>query len=149
MRLAHPVFGVGKWDPENAQDILSAWLTVSPSSPSWGSSVSYRTGIVGMCIMLSRRRHSISRCANEQKARYRPLRRHEPDASTLTSTSGITMHLAFDRLWTVLKATLAISLLAAGSLFSANVMDQQGLNPFAAALVDPVTTGSLKAGKIE
>jgi hypothetical protein len=59
------------------------------------------------------------------------------------------MHLAFDRLWTVLKATLAIGLLAAGSLYSANVVDRQGLNSFTAALADPVTTGSLKAGKAE
>ena len=56
------------------------------------------------------------------------------------------MHLAFKRLWTVLKATMAIALLAAGSLYSANVVDKQGLNPFAAALMEPVTTGSVKAG---
>ncbi|GJD74101.1 MULTISPECIES: hypothetical protein [Methylobacterium] len=56
---------------------------------------------------------------------------------------------AIDRLWTFLKATLAIGLLAAGSLYSANVMDRRGLNPFAAALVEPVTTGSVKGGRPE
>lgn len=59
------------------------------------------------------------------------------------------MHLAFSRLWTVLKATLAIGLLAAGSLYSANVVDQKGLNPVAAALIDPTTTGSVKADQVE
>ncbi len=55
------------------------------------------------------------------------------------------MHPALRRLWTVLKATLAISLLAAGSLYSANVVDRQGLNPFAAALAEPTITGAIKA----
>lgn len=55
---------------------------------------------------------------------------------------------ALGRLWTVLKAAMAIGLLAAGSLYSANVVDQKGLNPFAAALTEPVTTGSIKASKI-
>lgn len=59
------------------------------------------------------------------------------------------MHSAFSRLWTVLKATLAIGLLAAGSLYSANVVDRKGMNPFAAALVEPATTGSIKAGRSE
>ena len=59
------------------------------------------------------------------------------------------MVFAFSPLWTILKATLAIALLAAGSLYSANVMDQRGLNPFAAALAEPVTTGSIKAGRVE
>jgi hypothetical protein len=54
------------------------------------------------------------------------------------------MHLAVSQAWTIVKATLAISLLAAGSLFSASVMDQQGLNPFAAALAGPMTTGSVR-----
>ena len=60
------------------------------------------------------------------------------------------MHPAFDQLWTVLKATLAISLLAAGSLFSANVMDQQGLNPFSAALgrTDGNSISSDKPGRV-
>ena len=57
------------------------------------------------------------------------------------------MHPALDQLWTVLKATLAISLLAAGSLFSANAMDQLGLNPFTAALAEPTTTGSIKPSR--
>jgi hypothetical protein len=59
------------------------------------------------------------------------------------------MHLAFNGFRTVLKTTLAIGLLAAGSLYSANVMDQRGLNPFAAALVEPTTTGSVKIGRVE
>lgn len=59
------------------------------------------------------------------------------------------MHPAFDQLWTVLKATLAISLLAAGSLFSANVMDQQGLNPFSAALAEPTATASVRTSRVE
>ncbi|WP_156653424.1 hypothetical protein [Methylobacterium sp. Leaf111] len=58
------------------------------------------------------------------------------------------MHLAFNGFWTVLKTTLAIGLLAAGSLYSDNVMDQRGFNSFAAALVEP-TTGSLKIGRVE
>lgn len=59
------------------------------------------------------------------------------------------MFSAFSRLWTVLKAAMAIGLLAAGSLYSANVVDQKGLNPFAAALVEPVTTGSVKPSQIK
>lgn len=55
------------------------------------------------------------------------------------------MYPAFRRLLTVLKATLGIGLLAAGSLYSANVVDRQGLNPFAAALTEPTTTGALRA----
>lgn len=58
------------------------------------------------------------------------------------------MQSAFARLWTVLKATLAIALLAAVSLYSANVVDQKGLNPFAAALAEPTTTGSVKASRV-
>lgn len=54
------------------------------------------------------------------------------------------MHSAFGQLWTVLKASLAIGLLAAGSLYSANVVDRPGLNPFAAALNEPTTTGAIK-----
>ncbi|MHC2002028.1 hypothetical protein ACYQR9_16560 [Methylobacterium sp. CM6241] len=50
------------------------------------------------------------------------------------------MQRALVRLWTVLKATLAIGLLAASSLYSASVADRQGLNPFAAALTEPTTT---------
>ena len=46
------------------------------------------------------------------------------------------MRSATGRLWTVLKATLGIGLLAALSLYSASVVDQRGLNPFAAALAD-------------
>lgn len=57
------------------------------------------------------------------------------------------MHSAFSRLWTVLKAALAIGLLAAGSLYSANVVDRQGLNPFAAALIDPATTGAIRPSR--
>jgi len=52
---------------------------------------------------------------------------------------------ALGRLWTVLKAAMAIGLLAAGSLYSANVVDQKGLNPFAAALGEPATTGAVSA----
>ena len=59
------------------------------------------------------------------------------------------MHLAFSRLWAILKAMLAVGLLAAGSLYSANVVDRKGLNPFAAALVEPATTGSVKAGRVD
>ena len=54
------------------------------------------------------------------------------------------MHFAVSQAWTIAKAMLAVSLLAAGSLFSANVMDQQGLNPFAAALTGPMTIGSVR-----
>ena len=54
------------------------------------------------------------------------------------------MHPALTRLWTVLKATLAIGLLAVGSLYSASIVDKQGLNPFAAALAEPTTTGSVR-----
>lgn len=54
------------------------------------------------------------------------------------------MHPAFTRLRTVLKATLAIGFLAGGSLYSANVLDKQGLNPFAAAMAEPTITGSVK-----
>lgn len=59
------------------------------------------------------------------------------------------MHSAFRRLWMVLKSALAIGLLAAGSLYSANVVDRKGMNPFAATLVEPATTGSIIAGRIE
>ncbi|KQO67997.1 hypothetical protein ASG51_10055 [Methylobacterium sp. Leaf465] len=55
------------------------------------------------------------------------------------------MRSATGRLWTVLKATLGIGLLAALSLYSASVVDQRGLNPFAAALAEPATTGTVKA----
>jgi hypothetical protein len=58
------------------------------------------------------------------------------------------MLFALGRLWTVLKAALAIGLLAVGSLYSANVVDQKGLNPFAAALGEPVITGSIRASQI-
>lgn len=54
------------------------------------------------------------------------------------------MHSALTRLWTGLKATLAIGLLAVGSLYSANALDKQGLNPFAAAMAEPTTTGALR-----
>jgi hypothetical protein len=54
------------------------------------------------------------------------------------------MQAAFSRIWTVLKATVAIGLLAGLSLYSANVVDQRGLNPFAAALTEPTTTGTIK-----
>lgn len=53
------------------------------------------------------------------------------------------MHPAFGRLWTVLKAALAIGLLAAGSLYSANIVDRRGLNPLAAALNEPAMTGTI------
>jgi hypothetical protein len=53
------------------------------------------------------------------------------------------MHSAFSRLWTVLKATLAIGLLVAGSVYSANVVDQKGLNLLAAASIEPTATGSI------
>jgi hypothetical protein len=59
------------------------------------------------------------------------------------------MHFAFSHLRTVLKAVLGISLLAAGSLYSANLVHQKGLNPFAAALVERVATGSVKAARVE
>ena len=65
------------------------------------------------------------------------------------SISGMNMHPAFTRLWTVLKATLAIGFLAGGSLYSANVLDKQGLNLFAAALAEPMTTGSVRTSRVE
>ena len=34
------------------------------------------------------------------------------------------MFLAFSRIWTVLKATLAVGLLAVGSLYSAQIVDR-------------------------
>ncbi|KQP38376.1 hypothetical protein ASF49_05075 [Methylobacterium sp. Leaf104] len=55
------------------------------------------------------------------------------------------MQSALGRLATVLKATLAIGLLAALSLYSADIADRKGLNPFAAALAEPVSTGSVRA----
>lgn len=58
------------------------------------------------------------------------------------------MLTVFGRLWTALKATVAIGLLAGLSLYSANVVDQKGLNPFAAALTEPTTTGSIKANRV-
>jgi hypothetical protein len=57
------------------------------------------------------------------------------------------MQSAFSRLWTGLKATLAIGLLAAGSLYSAKIVDRKGVNPFTAALVEPTTTGSIKPSR--
>lgn len=51
---------------------------------------------------------------------------------------------AAGRLWAVLKATLAIGLLAAKSLYPASIVDRKGLNPFAAALAEPLVTGSIK-----
>jgi hypothetical protein len=33
-------------------------------------------------------------------------------------------------------------------LYSASVVDQRGLNPFAAALAEPVTTGTVKASRM-
>ena len=51
---------------------------------------------------------------------------------------------ASSRLWAGLKATLAVGLLAAGSLYSASLVDRKGLNPFAAALAEPLATGSIK-----
>ena len=54
------------------------------------------------------------------------------------------MMFAFSRLWTVLKATLGIGLLIAGALYSAEIVDRRGANPFAAALIDPTTTASIK-----
>ena len=54
------------------------------------------------------------------------------------------MMFAFSRLWTVLKATLGIGLLVAGSLYSATILDRKGVNPFTAALAEPTTTASIK-----
>jgi hypothetical protein len=51
------------------------------------------------------------------------------------------------QLWSGLKATLAIGLLAAGSLYSAKLVDERGLNPFAAALGEPAVTGSIQSGR--
>ena len=54
---------------------------------------------------------------------------------------------ALSRIWTVLKAALAIGLLAGGSLYSAQIVDRQGVNPFTAALAEPTTTGSIKPNR--
>jgi hypothetical protein len=54
---------------------------------------------------------------------------------------------AFSRLWTVLKAALAIGLLAAGSLYSAQIIDRRGVHPVTAALAEPTTTGSIKPSR--
>ena len=39
------------------------------------------------------------------------------------------MFLAFSRIWTVLKATLAVGLLAVGSLYSAQIVDRIADDP--------------------
>ena len=57
------------------------------------------------------------------------------------------MQSAFSRFRTALKATLAIGLLAAGSLYAAQVVDRKGVNPFTAALAEPMTTGSIKPSR--
>ncbi|WP_264048091.1 hypothetical protein [Methylobacterium flocculans] len=57
------------------------------------------------------------------------------------------MHAALRRLWITAKAILAVGLLATGSLYSANVVDRNGLNPFSAALAEPAVTGSIKPGR--
>jgi len=57
------------------------------------------------------------------------------------------MSSALIRLWIGLKATLAIGLLAAGSLYSAKIVDERGLNPFAATLGEPAVTGSIQSGR--
>jgi len=59
------------------------------------------------------------------------------------------MQSASIALWTVLKAAFVIALVAAMSLYWASVIDQEGLNPFAAALIEPVTTGSVKAHPVD
>jgi hypothetical protein len=58
------------------------------------------------------------------------------------------MFPAIGRLWTALKAILAIGLMAILSLHTAKIAERKGVNPFTAALVDPVTTGSIKASRI-
>jgi hypothetical protein len=57
------------------------------------------------------------------------------------------MSSALIRLWIGLKATLTIGLLAAGSLYSAKIVDERGLNLFAAALGEPAVTGSIQSGR--
>lgn len=57
------------------------------------------------------------------------------------------MPSALSQLWIGLKATLAIGLLAAGSLYSAKIVDERGVNPFVAALGEPVVTGSIQSGR--
>lgn len=54
---------------------------------------------------------------------------------------------AFGRFWTVLKARLAIGLLAGMSLFWTNLVDQKDPNPLPRPWTDPTTTGSLKVSR--
>jgi hypothetical protein len=56
------------------------------------------------------------------------------------------MYLAFSWFWTVLKAALAIGVFIGMSLYSAQIVDREGANPFTAALAEPTTTGSIKSG---
>ncbi|MGU3359993.1 hypothetical protein ACLBWX_06625 [Methylobacterium sp. M6A4_1b] len=54
------------------------------------------------------------------------------------------MRAAFSRLWITVKAILAVGLLAAGSLYSATIVDRKDQSTFASALVEPALTGSIK-----
>ncbi|WP_431311100.1 hypothetical protein [Methylobacterium nigriterrae] len=53
------------------------------------------------------------------------------------------MHSVAWQAWQAVKAVLAISALVCAALYSADRIDQQGLNPFALKAVDPLTTGSI------
>jgi hypothetical protein len=54
------------------------------------------------------------------------------------------MHVSLWRLWITVKTIVAVGLLAVGSLYSAAIVDRQGLNPFSVALAEPAVTGSFR-----
>ncbi|KQP31249.1 hypothetical protein ASF49_11840 [Methylobacterium sp. Leaf104] len=56
------------------------------------------------------------------------------------------MRAALDRLWITVKAILAIGLLAAGSLYSANIVDRKSQNTVESPPHEPALTGSIKPG---
>ena len=47
------------------------------------------------------------------------------------------------QVWRVATATLAIGALVAAALYSADLADRRGVNPFAVRTTDPVATGSI------
>ncbi|KAB1070284.1 hypothetical protein [Methylobacterium planeticum] len=47
------------------------------------------------------------------------------------------------QVWRAVKATLAIGALVGAALYSADLADRRGVNPFALPVADPETTGSI------
>ncbi|HEV7438455.1 MAG TPA: hypothetical protein VGN94_02350 [Methylobacterium sp.] len=47
------------------------------------------------------------------------------------------------QVWLAVKTTLAIGALVAAALYSADLADRRGINPFALQTMDPETTGSI------